>query len=72
MSGVRAEAFDNTGNQGRISTALVDFATQVFAVSDAEFRKLRHDPLELFTRAAQPVLWLVIFGKVTRTRPRAS
>jgi ABC-2 type transport system permease protein len=63
MSGVRAEAFDNTGNH-RISTAFVDFGTQIFAVSDAEFRKLRHDPLELFTRAAQPVLWLVIFGKV--------
>ena len=63
MSGVRAEAFDNTGNHG-LATALIDFATQVFAVSDAEFRKLRHDPLELFTRAAQPVLWLVIFGKV--------
>ena len=63
MSGVRAEAFDNTGNHGT-ATALIDFATQVFAVSDAEFRKLRHDPLELFTRAAQPVLWLVIFGKV--------
>src|ERR1051326_8882303 len=63
MSGVRAEAFDNTGNHG-LATAVIDFATQVFAVSDAEFRKLRHDPLELFTRAAQPVLWLVIFGKV--------
>ena len=63
MSGVHAEAFDNTGNRG-VATAFVDFATQVFAVSDAEFRKLRHDPLELFTRAAQPVLWLVIFGKV--------
>src|ERR1051325_3960224 len=63
MSGVRAEAFDNTGNHG-LATAVIDFATQVFAVSDAEFRKLRHDPLELFTRAAQPVLWLVVFGKV--------
>ena len=63
MSGVRAEAFDNTGNGG-ISKAIVDFATQVFAVSGAEVQKLRHDPLELFTRAAQPVLWLVIFGKV--------
>jgi ABC-2 type transport system permease protein len=63
MSGAHAEAFDNTGSGG-ITTAIVDFATQVFAVADAEVRKLRHDPLELFTRAAQPVLWLVIFGKV--------
>ena len=61
MSGVHAEVFDNTASP---RNPVVDFATQVFAVSDAEFRKLRHDPLELFTRAAQPVLWLVIFGKV--------
>jgi ABC-2 type transport system permease protein len=63
MSGVHAEAFDNTDNHG-LATAFVDFATQVFAVADAEVRKLRHDPLELVTRAVQPVLWLVIFGKV--------
>jgi ABC-2 type transport system permease protein len=29
-----------------------------------EVRKLRHDPLELLTRAIQPVLWLLIFGQV--------
>jgi ABC-2 type transport system permease protein len=63
MSGARAEVFDNTGKDG-IATAIVEFATQIFAVSGAEFQKLRHDPLELFTRSAQPVLWLVIFGKV--------
>jgi ABC-2 type transport system permease protein len=63
MSGVHAEAFDNTDNHG-LAIAFVDFATQVFAVADAEVRKLRHDPLELVTRAVQPVLWLVIFGKV--------
>jgi ABC-2 type transport system permease protein len=63
MSGVHAEAFDNTDKHG-LATAIVDFATQVFAVADAEVRKLRHDPLELVTRAVQPVLWLVIFGKV--------
>jgi ABC-2 type transport system permease protein len=27
-------------------------------------QKLRHDPLELFTRAVQPVLWLLLFGEV--------
>ena len=63
MSGVHVEAFENTSNHG-IMTALTDFGTQVFAVADAEFRKLQHDPVELFTRAVQPVLWLVIFGKV--------
>jgi len=43
---------------------LGDYATQVFAVAAAEVDKLRHDPLELFTRAVQPVLWLLLFGEV--------
>jgi ABC-2 type transport system permease protein len=63
MSGVPAEALGSMDNR-RGSGALAEFATQVFAVADAEFRKLRHDPLELFSRTAQPVLWLVVFGKV--------
>lgn len=41
-----------------------DYATHVFAVADAELRKLLHDPWELFSRAIQPVLWLVLFGEV--------
>ena len=40
------------------------FVTQVGAIADAEIRKLRHDPLELFTRAIQPLLWLLLFGRV--------
>lgn len=33
-----------------------------------ELQKLRHDQTELLTRAAQPILWLVIYGEVfTRT-----
>jgi ABC-2 type transport system permease protein len=43
---------------------LVDYATQLWAVAAAEIAKLRHDPLELFTRAVQPVLWLLFFGQV--------
>lgn len=34
------------------------------AVADAEVRKLRRDPTELFSRAIQPILWLGIFGQV--------
>jgi ABC-2 type transport system permease protein len=37
---------------------------QAFAVGAAEVQKLRHDPFELFTRAIQPMLWLVLFGEV--------
>jgi ABC-2 type transport system permease protein len=44
--------------------AVLVFAEHVFAVADAEVRKLRHDPLELLTRAVQPTLWLVVFGQV--------
>jgi len=35
-----------------------------------ELRKIRHDRTELYTRAVQPVLWLVIFGE-TFSRIRA-
>jgi ABC-2 type transport system permease protein len=37
---------------------------QTWAVAAAEVQKLRHDPLELVTRAVQPVLWLLLFGEV--------
>ncbi|HVC21199.1 MAG TPA: ABC transporter permease [Vicinamibacterales bacterium] len=42
---------------------------KTLAVAQVEVWKLRRDPTELFTRAVQPALWLVIFGEVfTRTR----
>jgi len=44
--------------------SLWSFLGHVFAVADAEVRKLRHDPLELVMRAVQPTLWLVVFGQV--------
>jgi len=40
------------------------YLTGMAAVAAAEIQKLRHDPLELFTRAVQPVLWLLLFGEV--------
>ena len=43
---------------------LGDYLTQILAVAAAEVEKLYHDPLELFTRAVQPVLWLMLFGVV--------
>ena len=30
---------------------------------EADVRKLRHDPFELFTRMIQPAIWLLIFGQ---------
>jgi len=46
------------------SRTIGNYATQVWAVAAAEVQKLYHDPLELFTRAVQPVLWLLLFGEV--------
>jgi ABC-2 type transport system permease protein len=43
---------------------LSDYALQTFGVAAAEVQKLHHDPLELLTRAVQPVLWLMLFGEV--------
>jgi len=43
---------------------LGDFLGQVLAIAEAEVRKLRHDPVELLTRAIQPTLWLLVFGQV--------
>jgi ABC-2 type transport system permease protein len=41
----------------------------MLAVAEADLRKLAHDPVELFTRMVQPLLWLLIFGQVfNRTR----
>lgn len=50
--------------------AVRDFAEQVGAITWAETRKLRRDPMSLITRAIQPVLWLCIFG-VVMNRARA-
>jgi ABC-2 type transport system permease protein len=47
-----------------IITDIVNYATEVHAVADAEVRKLRHDPSEILTRAIQPAIWLVLFGEV--------
>jgi ABC-2 type transport system permease protein len=42
--------------------ALVRLVAGTAATAQAELRKMRHDPFDIFTRAAQPLLWLFIFG----------
>lgn len=59
MTGDGAEA----AGAGRRAAA-AGYLTQVFAVADAEVLKLRHDPMDLASRAVQPILWLVLFGQV--------
>jgi ABC-2 type transport system permease protein len=43
---------------------------RILAMCVVELQKLRHDRTELYTRAVQPALWLLIFGE-TFTRIRA-
>lgn len=52
------------GSTPSFLAAAAGYATQVYAIADAEARKLRHDPWELVSRAIQPMLWLVLFGGV--------
>jgi ABC-2 type transport system permease protein len=43
---------------------LTGFVRNTLVITELELRKIRHDPSELFTRAVQPALWLLIFGQV--------
>jgi len=45
-------------------SAVGAYLSQVQAVADTEIRKLRHDPSEIYTRALQPMIWLLLFGEV--------
>jgi ABC-2 type transport system permease protein len=43
---------------------MLTFFRESAAVAQVEFIKLLRDPTEMFTRAVQPALWLVVFGQV--------
>jgi len=45
-------------------SVLLSFFHESAAIAVVEVRKLLRAPTELFSRAVQPVLWLVIFGQV--------
>src|ERR1700722_10195586 len=42
---------------------LAQLASRLVTLCWVEVRKLRHDRTELYTRAIQPALWLLIFGE---------
>ena len=46
------------------------FPSRLLTLCLVELRKIRHDRTELYTRAIQPLLWLVVFGE-TMSRLRA-
>src|SRR5436853_7804990 len=48
--------------QGLASNALTRLAAGTAAMAQAEMRKIRHDHVDIFTRSAQPLLWLFVFG----------
>lgn len=43
---------------------IITYISKVFVIIEMEARKLSHDYTEIFARAVQPALWLVIFGEV--------
>jgi len=47
-----------------IFSVIRQFIGKTLVITELEIRKLRHEPTDLFTRAIQPVLWLLIFGQV--------
>lgn len=52
-----------------VVAAVAMFCRHAAAILAMEVRKMVRDPTDLFTRAVQPLLWLLVFGQVfTRTR----
>lgn len=43
---------------------VMDYIAKTLVITELEVRKLRHDPMDLITRAVQPTLWLLVFGQV--------
>ena len=43
---------------------LTRYLSKTLAIVEVDIRKLRHDYIELITRAFQPALWLLVFGGV--------
>jgi ABC-2 type transport system permease protein len=57
---MRAHAEDfRVGSVSRVGDGIA-------AMAWAEFRKLRHDHLDILTRSVQPLLWLFVFGTALR------
>lgn len=44
------------------------FVTSILVMAEIELRRLMHDPLEVATRAVQPILWVTVFGTVMAYR----
>ncbi len=47
-----------------VPNLVIQFFNKTLGIIEVDMRKLRHDPVELITRAVQPALWLLVFGGV--------
>jgi ABC-2 type transport system permease protein len=52
------------GAPDSLAAALGRLASRIVTLCWVELRKIRHDRSELYTRAIQPALWLLIYGEV--------
>jgi ABC-2 type transport system permease protein len=46
------------------TSSIFSLFSESAAIAEVELKKVLRDPTELFTRAVQPTLWLVVFGQV--------
>jgi ABC-2 type transport system permease protein len=46
------------------AAAPVRLLVDAWTITDSELRKAIHDPIDMVTRAVQPILWLLVFGQV--------
>ncbi len=64
------QGYAEVGEEARMN--LLRLITDVFTICDFELRKVMHDVSQIFIRAVQPILWLLVFGEVfaqTRVLP---
>jgi ABC-2 type transport system permease protein len=59
-----AEPLSADSLPGGPAADLARLASRVVTLCWVELRKIRHDRTELYTRAIQPALWLLIYGEV--------
>src|ERR1700730_3842145 len=64
------DASDDLTAPARARLAMRTLVSRTLALCLVELQKLRRDKTEIFTRAVQPALWLIVFGN-TFTRIRA-
>ncbi|MGQ9781851.1 MAG: ABC transporter permease [Nitrososphaeria archaeon] len=43
---------------------MLDFLRNMLVMVELELRRLRHDRTEIYSRAVQPILWIVVYGPI--------